>query len=761
MRRASGSGKVTAGGTLSRAATVWIPSVITALAFGLLYHFDLVGRVRLPVLLTLVAIGAVSDEVSNRKLRAGVGSVGLHACIALQLLVVTAIIYAIGWGPTLAVGYAFVAARALDEIGSKVWRPMLVWSLVGMTLGQCAVAAGLVTSYVKTPYVHGLGALSGLGMAFVIWMLGSKTEQNERAQAALETGMASFRQLFADNPQPMWVFDAETLAFLEVNEAAVRHYGYSRDEFLALTLRQIRPAGDGDRLRALLASRSEGVEASGGWRHVLKGGREIEVEIRAHTLQFNDRAAVLCSVQDVTARNELEAELRHQAFHDSLTNLANRALFEDRVDHAIHRHARDNRLAAVLLLDLDRFKMVNDSLGHSTGDRLLVDVAARLTTALRPGDTIARLGGDEFAVLIEDLESSEAAVAAADRVTEVLEAPFALGGKEVFVHASVGVTLAGIDGGDAEALIRNADAAMYRAKKAGGSCHRRFEPDMHAAALARFELEADLRRALANDEFVVYYQPILTIDGRRVVSLEALVRWQHPTRGLVAPMDFIPLAEETGLIVELGRLVLHKACLQAKQWRDAGHLDFTMAVNLSRRQLTDPELVDDVVATIAAAGLEPSVLVLEVTESVLLDDAGLAIARLHQLKAAGVRLAIDDFGTGYSSLSSLRDLPVDELKIDKSFIDGIATGADAAGVVQAIIRLARTLNLDTVAEGVEDDDQLHELHALGCGRVQGFRFSKPLPGDQAGELFDEPVSSIGHLDRPDAAGDDEQERRAS
>jgi diguanylate cyclase (GGDEF)-like protein/PAS domain S-box-containing protein len=734
-----------------RVATLWVPTALTVVAFVALYRFGLVGDLPLPVLVGLLVAAAAFGEMTARSWQRGATSRQVHVAIAIQMISVTAIIYAIGWGPTLAIGYTFLLARALDQLGSRVWRPMLWWTGLGIAGGEVAIAVDLVPSYLPDRYAHGIAGLSFLGVGFVIHLLGTKTAAEERAKEALSEQHENFRQLFAANPQPMWVYDAATLAFLEVNAAAVHAYGYSRDEFLARHVPDIWPPDDVPSRLAELELRGL-VAPAGQVRHRLRDGRVIDAEIRSHALAFRGHDAVLVAAQDVTQRNALEAELRHQAFHDSLTGLANRALFADRIDHAIRRLHRDDKLAAVLLVDLDRFKNVNDSLGHTVGDKLLVEVAGLLQGMLREGDTAARLGGDEFGILLEDLDSLEDANAAAQRIIDALHEPFCLDGKEVFVHASIGVTMAGVDGANAEELLRNADAAMYGAKSDGKGRYRTFEPAMHLAALARLEMEADLRRAIALEEFVVHYQPIVSLATRRVRALEALVRWQHPTRGLVGPSEFVPLAEETGLIVELGRLVLREACRRAAEWKRTAP-GLTVAVNLSARQLADRDLVHDVAAALAAAGLVPDSLTLEITESVLIEDRSVALARLHELKAAGVRLAIDDFGTGYSSLSSLRELPVDTVKIDKSFIDGITDGADAASVVQAIIRLAGTLELDAVAEGVEADAQLRELRALGCEHVQGFCFSRAVPPEEVATLLAAPLAShVSSPTRADAGG---------
>jgi diguanylate cyclase (GGDEF)-like protein/PAS domain S-box-containing protein len=687
--------------------------VVTGAFFVALHHLHLLGTLPLPVVLGILVGGAIITQLTATRWTVDLPSRQLHTLMALQFALVTAVIYAIGWGATLVIGYVYIVATDLEQVGSRAWRPALLWTAIGITAGQVAVALGIVPTYVHEPYVHGLATLSGLGTFFMIWLIGTKTEAEEHADHELRASEANFRQLFADNPQPMWVFDADDHAFLEVNEAAVAHYGFTREEFLARRVTD-------------LVQRSDD---AGTEQHRLRDGRTIDAEVHAHELQFEGRAAVLVTIQDVTERNALEAELRHQAFHDALTHLANRALFSDRADHALGRQRRHGRGLAVLLLDLDGFKTVNDSLGHNAGDQLLVEVASRLASVLRVDDTAARLGGDEFAVLLEDLPDDEFALDVAQRIIDEVATPFHLSGKEIFVTASIGITFGGDHGDNADELLRNADAAMYRAKSAGKGCLRVFEPAMHLDAVARLELETDLRRAIEEHELVVHYQPIVTAATGAISGFEALVRWMHPVRGIVAPLEFIPLAEENGLIVDIGRYVLRSACAQLVQWR-ATYPHLTVSVNVSARQLADADLVDDVVQALHETGLPASALTLEITESTVIEDPEHAHERLTTLKALGVRIAVDDFGTGYSSLGSLQHLPVDTLKIDKSFVDGVTSGTQGAGVVHAIIGIARMLQLGTVAEGVEHDEQVHRLGELGCEQLQGYCFSKPLPADQ-------------------------------
>ena len=450
-----------------------------------------------------------------------------------------------------------------------------------------------------------------------------------------------------------------------------------------------------------------------------------------------DVGAIVLNSRDVTDRRSLEQELNRQAFHDTLTGLANRALFLDRLSHAMDRGDRRADPVAVLFLDIDDFKTVNDSLGHPAGDHLLVAVAGRLKAATRPGDTVARFGGDEFAVLVETGTMPEAAEVVANRIAEALIPTFRLEGNDLDVRASIGIALGQRPQESPDDLLRDADLAMYLAKRNGKGRFEMYRPDMHTEAIHRLETAADLRSGLEAGQFEVFYQPIVETHTRRLAGAEALVRWRHPSRGVMAPLEFIPIAEVTGLIVPLGRQVLRDATRQAQAWRQSGLVDesFYISVNLSARQLKDSELLDDVSRALVDSGLPPDALILEVTESTLVDNLDVTLPRLHALKSLGLRLAVDDFGTGYSSLSYLADLPVSVVKIDKSFIDRITRDAEGTAMVRGVIDLSRALGLTCTAEGVECQDQLVVLDELGCDSVQGYLFARPTCGADAEQIF--------------------------
>jgi diguanylate cyclase (GGDEF)-like protein len=434
--------------------------------------------------------------------------------------------------------------------------------------------------------------------------------------------------------------------------------------------------------------------------------------------------------EDITERRQAEAKIAHMAHHDALTDLPNRVLLRDRLDAAL-AHAAPGELLAVLYLDLDQFKSINDSLGHSIGDELLKAVAGRLRGCLRESDTIARLGGDEFAIIQTAITHPSDTELLARRIRDSIIAPYKLDGHQILADVSIGISIAPNDGTSSDQLLKQADMALYRAKGDGRGTFRYFEPEMDALVKARRELELDLRDALANRQFELYYQPLMNLERNEFSGCEALLRWCHPRRGMISPTEFIPVAEDTGLIIKIGEWVIRNACAEAATWPG----DVTVAVNVSPVQFKEQTLVLTVADALAKSGLSPRRLEVEITEAVLLRDDDATLANLHQLRALGVRIVMDDFGTGYSSLSYLRSFPFDKIKIDRSFIKDLSSAGDASAIVQAITDLASTLSMTTTAEGAETQEQVDILRTLGCTEIQGFLFSPPKTAGEIVKLF--------------------------
>jgi diguanylate cyclase (GGDEF)-like protein/PAS domain S-box-containing protein len=499
--------------------------------------------------------------------------------------------------------------------------------------------------------------------------------------------------------------------------------------------------GDADRVREAFAGLigSPGAEATIDFRLRHADGRWVRVEATGKNLLFDPNiGGIVVNYRDVTERKTFEERLKRQAFHDPLTELPNRALFMNRLGHALIRAERSEKSAAVLFLDLDNFKIINDSMGHEAGDRLLVMVAERLRGCLRAEDTAARFGGDEFTVLLGGVGDASDAVRVANKITRALSAPFTLEAREVFVSTSIGIAL-GTSGYERPTdVLRNADLALYRAKASGRATYEIFDPFMNIAALERLDLESDLRRAIEQGEFAVHYQPQLELATGRLAGWEALMRWMHPERGPIPPAAFLPVAEETGLIAQIGGLVLEEACRRAKEWQDEAPAEFPlkMSVNISARQLQRPDgLLDGLSRTLRETGVAPGSLVLEITESMLMGDAEHNVDVLGRLQDLGVCIAVDDFGTGYSNLAYLKRFPVDYLKVDKSFVDGLGESPEDTAIVEAVISLSRALGMQTVAEGIETTGQADLLRTLGCELGQGYYFSEPLPAHEAYALL--------------------------
>ncbi len=634
----------------------------------------------------------------------------------------------------IATARAFIAAAIwmfLYEATKEAFLPALApWHSHTITIVVSAVTAAFVAHFALR------------NQSIILQTLAEEEARSERLelrQAALADSEARYRELVEASPEAIAVHRNGTLLY--VNAAGARLIGL--ESSAPLEGRSTREfIHHEDRTRVL--GRPNGSAERTEYRLLRPDGEVVEVEAASVQMSYQGVSAIQTVFRDVTERKRLEARLVHEAFHDSLTGLPNRALFRNRAVHVLERIARGGSTArvTVLFLDLDEFKSVNDTLGHAAGDRMLVSVAERLRRATRAYDTVARLGGDEFAVLLEATQDADEAMQVVERIREVLRGPLVLDGRTMLLSASIGVAHA-VHGDDADTLLRNADVAMYEAKEAGKSRHAVFEPAMYDAIMARLRLESDLRDASMNPElagFSIVYQPIVELNGGGVSSMEALLRWQHSERGATSPIDFIPLAEHTGMIVPLGLWVLEQSCLQLVRWqqawsRQSGHPESmpSVSVNISGRQLYEEDFVEQVAETLRRTGADARFLTLEITESVIMQRTEETLETLRSLKTLGVRLAIDDFGTGYSSLSYLQKFPVDVLKIDRAFVEGVARGGSDAALARTIIALGDTLGLRTVAEGVEEAAQRDQLRLLGCQLGQGFLFSRPLSADTAFE----------------------------
>ncbi|MEY2420313.1 MAG: hypothetical protein QOI95_380 [Acidimicrobiaceae bacterium] len=593
----------------------------------------------------------------------------------------------------------------------------------------------------KWAAVHAFFVLCASAVSVTSW--GIVEAGHRRSRTQLEASERRFRSLIEHSSDVVTVIDADgTIIYDSPSSEAVLGYPtqdrVGRDGFAFVH--------EEDRARtvAIVAQVSANLGTTAHVEMRVRHANDTYRWVEAAITNLMDEPEVhgfVANFRDITERKNLEDQLAHQAFHDPLTGLANRALLLDRIDHALATIRRDPKgKVALLYLDIDDFKTVNDALGHAAGDALLGEAAARLAAGLRPGDTASRLGGDEFAVLLEGLPDCDLAYEIGARLLESLQTPFDAGGEGVCINASIGIAVS-TGSEDAAALLRNADLAMYRAKNEGKGRFEIYEAGMHAVVVDRMALKADMRRALAENEFEPHYQPIVDLETGRITGVEALVRWNHPERGLIAPAAFIPMAEETGLIIPIGSLVLHRACADSAQWLEefGDRAPQSMSVNLSPRQIQDSSVVADVELALSESGLEPARLILEITESFLLDDTESAATTLARLKRLGVRIALDDFGTGYSSLTHLDRFPVDVLKIDKSFVDALGSDdAERSSLVSAIVNLGMMLGLHVTAEGIEGSAQLASLRSMGCELGQGFLFAKAMDASALRETMSRP-----------------------
>ncbi len=653
-------------------------------------------------LIAQLGLGVISEMEEARLLQpiqrvvwkvSGIIAIFLLACVALGLWLVTQAV-----NPIAAISAEFERVRALDYSPSRVRSHLK--ELVSMVAGFNRMVEELDGS------------------------------QRDLRQAAV---------VFENTAEAITITDTDN-RIIAVNQAFTRITGYKEEEVLGCNPSLL---NSGRHDEAFYQTMWRSIKETGHWRGEIWNRRksgEIYPELLTVNTVKNDAGEITHYVGifgDISALKETESKLEYLAHHDALTGLPNRLLLNDRLAHAIKRAARGKNQVAVLFLDLDRFKTINDSMGHPQGDRLLQLVATRLSKSLRAEDTIARLGGDEFVLVIEELKSRQDVALVAENILALFGRPFQLDEREVFIDASIGIGIYPEDGADSDTLLRNADAAMYRAKSEGRNTYQFYIEALTAEALERLTLESSLRRALERDEFRLFYQPQFSLVDGALVGAEALIRWFHPEMGLVSPAKFIPLAEETGLIVPIGEWVLQEACSQQRSWQQAGWPPLKIAVNLSARQFHKPGLVKVIANILEKTGIEPAWLELELTESIIMRDAEATIRLLKELHQMGLEISIDDFGTGYSSLSYMKRFPIHKLKIDQSFVRDISTDKDDAEIVASIIALAQSMNLRVIAEGVETEEQLRYLVARGCHEAQGYHYSRPVPPEEIEQFFTE------------------------
>ena len=579
-----------------------------------------------------------------------------------------------------------------------------------------------------------LGATISGALLLLSWTLRRKvalrTAELSAAMEALRISEQDGRMLFETSTLGLALCRMDG-SIVDVNQAFADIIGRTIPETLRLTYWQITPAEYAQREQQQL-DRLKSVGHYGPYEkeYLHKSGKRVPVRLSGTLIERRGEKFIWSSVEDITQYRATEERINFLAFHDALTGLPNRLLAQDRMDQAIALADRENTKVALLFLDLDNFKTVNDSLGHAAGDGLLKAVATRLTESLRGMDTISRQGGDEFLIIVPDLSDIDAVMPALTKVMNCLLEPFSINGVELTTSGSVGIAIYPDSGADFDTLLKNADIAMYHAKDSGRNSYRFFDDKMHVDAHAKLSMANGLRRALERNEFVLYYQPQIDLASGAVIGAEALIRWQHPENGLIPPIQFISLAEDSGLIVPIGDWVLREACRQAVEWHLAGAQHLAIAVNLSAVQFRRGDLEQSVIGAMESSGINPWLLELELTESILINNSENVLDAVRRLKALGVKLSIDDFGTGYSSLSYLKQFAVDKLKIDRSFIRDLTSDPEDAAIVRAIIQMARSLGLKTIAEGVENEAILDRLRLFHCDEAQGYHFAKPMPAEQ-------------------------------
>ncbi|MGA2836390.1 MAG: EAL domain-containing protein [Acidimicrobiales bacterium] len=664
-------------------------------------------------------------------------TISFHLRLATQIASVTAVIYLTGWGPVLWGAYAFVALEVIAQSGSWAWRPVALWSLSAMAIGELFIWLGWFPCTLSFARATAITLMGVFVLAFVIRMAGAIIEQKEGAEVAVRLSEDRFRSLIQNSSDVTMIIGPDGM-YRYLSPAVAELLGYEPGALVGTEATSYVHPDDADVVRRRLGPEFQASSDTAvlEFRMIRADGTPRDVEaVVSNQIERPAVGGYVANVRDVTERKKFEDLLSHRALHDPLTGLANRQLILDRTDRMLARARRDGQPVAALFVDLDNFKDANDSLGHEAGDRLLQSVASRFVGLLRTSDTVGRLGGDEFVILAEGVSLADGPKSIAERIRHVLRAPFFIEGFEnipITVTASIGIAVG--DRQCAQDLLRDADIALYRAKGAGRDQFVVFQEAMHVAASDRLTLRTELDSALASREFRLLYQPIFDLEEMQMRGVEALIRWQHPTKGILTPDRFIHVLEDSGDIVDVGRWVLDEACRQLAVWQSVGQ-DLTMSVNVSMRQLDSNEFVGHVRSALDTYGLDPTSLIIEITESVLMKDANATVSRLHRLKDLGVKLAIDDFGTGYSSLAYLRQFPVDVLKIDRSFVSEMSGSPDAAALIHTLVELGHTLGLVTLAEGIEQPSQIEGLRSERCQHGQGFLFSRPVIASEIEKLF--------------------------
>jgi len=697
-------------------------------------HFGLIAREPLPAYFVVFLAVPASSIVVESLHRRRPSLLTLHLRVAAHVAAVSTVIYLTGWGPVLIGSYVFIALENISRSGARVWRVTTAWSLAGIAVAQLGLWQGWVPSFLAVSEAEALAVMGTFVLVFVIRMAGLASEEKEEAEAAVRTSEDRFRSLVQNSTDTTFVMGPAGV--VKYASPSLAHLlDLAPEAVLGRRATELVHPDDRARLEEDLARRLSGSPTTDPtqFRMVCADGSSRFVE--AVVTDLRDRPSVggyVANIRDITERKQFEDQLAHQALHDPLTGLPNRALLVDRLRHAIAVGARHGRTPPVVMfLDLDRFKLVNDSLGHGAGDLLLVEVANRLRSFTRDSDTVSRFGGDEFVILCEDMTGREEVTVLAQRIMRSFEEPFAIEGETFQIGVSIGVAFVDEELPSAEELLSDADCAMYLAKARSGQGRvQLFDQAARAHARQRIHTETALARALHRGELEVYYQPIVDLASARWCGTEALVRWHHPTRGLLRPGSFLDVAEQTGMIVPIGEWVLEQACCQVRDWNRelAAEERLSLSVNLSGRQLAEPDLaarVGSVLETLELGG-EELTLYLEITEGLLPSNEEEALRQLDSLHRLGVRLSIDDFGTGYSSLRYVREVPVDVVKIDQSFISGVGVSRRDETIVRSVLQLAKTLGLQVVAEGVTTAVHADRLTLLGCDFAQGYFFGHPV-----------------------------------